>query len=63
MDRLLTMLTFTRVVKSGSSSAAAAELGISRALVSRYVADLESHVGVRLLNRTTRYVKATELGQ
>jgi DNA-binding transcriptional LysR family regulator len=63
MDRLLTMLTVTKVVKSGSFSAAAAELGISRALVSRYVADLESHVGVRLLNRTTRYVKATELGQ
>jgi DNA-binding transcriptional LysR family regulator len=63
MDRLMTMMAFTRVVQSESFSAAALELGISRALVSRYIADLEAHVGVRLLNRTTRYVRPTELGQ
>ena len=63
MDRLLTMMAFTKVVQSESFSAAAADLGISRALVSRYIADLEAHVGVRLLNRTTRYVRPTELGQ
>lgn len=57
------MTAFTKVVQSGSFSAAALDLGISRALVSRYIADLEKHVGVRLLNRTTRYVKPTELGQ
>jgi len=63
MDRLLTMDAFTKVVRAGSFSAAAEELGISRAMVSRYVADLEAHVGVRLLNRTTRNVSPTELGQ
>jgi DNA-binding transcriptional LysR family regulator len=63
VDRLLTMTAFTKVVQCGSFTVAAADLGISRALVSRYIADLEGHLGVRLLNRTTRYVKATEQGQ
>lgn len=63
MDRLLTMEAFTKVVKAGSFSAAASELGVSRAMVSRYIADLEEHVGVRLLNRTTRNVRPTEMGR
>ena len=63
MDRLNTMTAFTKVVQLGSFTAAAADLGISRAVVSRYIADLESHVGTRLLYRTTRFVRPTELGQ
>lgn len=63
MDRLMTMTSFTKVVQCGSFTVAASDLGISRALVSRYIADLETHLGFRLLNRTTRYVKATEQGQ
>lgn len=63
MDRLLTMEAFTKVVRAGSFSAVAEELGVSRAMVSRYIADLEEHVGIRLLNRTTRNVRPTELGR
>lgn len=62
MDRLMTMTTFSRVVKYSSFTAAAEELGISRALVSRHIIDLEAHFGVRLLNRTTRSVTPTEAG-
>lgn len=63
MDRLQTMMTFVRVVQADSFSAAGAQLGVSRALVSRHIADLEAHVGVRLLNRTTRSVGVTEAGR
>lgn len=62
MDRLLTMTTFARVVKFASFTAAAEDLGISRTLVSRQIADLEGHLGVRLLNRTTRSVTPTQAG-
>jgi DNA-binding transcriptional LysR family regulator len=57
------MITFDRVVKYGSFTAAADELGLSRAVVSRHVVDLEEHFGLRLLNRTTRSVTPTEAGQ
>lgn len=63
MDRLTTMTTFVRVVKYGSFTAAAEELSLSRAVVSRHIADLEEYFGLRLLNRTTRYVTPTEAGQ
>jgi DNA-binding transcriptional LysR family regulator len=56
------MTTFTKVVDYSSFSAAAEELGISRALVSRHITDLENYFGVRLLNRTTRSVTPTEVG-
>jgi DNA-binding transcriptional LysR family regulator len=62
MDRLLTMTTFARVVKYASFTAAAEDLGISRTLVSRHIADLETHLGIRLLNRTTRSVTPTQAG-
>lgn len=63
MDRLMTMTTFVRVVKYASFTAAAEDLGISRTLVSRHIADLEAHLGVRLLHRTTRTVTPTRAGQ
>lgn len=62
MDRLATMTTFLKVVKYANFTTAADDLGISRTLVSRHVADLEAHLGIRLLNRTTRSVTPTEAG-
>ena len=63
MDRFYSITTFTRVVEQGSFAAAAERLGVSTSAVSRSVADLESHLGVRLLNRTTRRLSLTEAGQ
>jgi DNA-binding transcriptional LysR family regulator len=63
MDRFLAMEAFVRVVERGGFSAAAKELRISRAMVSRHVQELEQHLGARLLHRTTRKVSLTEAGQ
>jgi DNA-binding transcriptional LysR family regulator len=63
MDRFTTMATFVEVVKKSSFTTAARARGISRALVSRHIAALESHLGVRLLTRTTRSLKLTEAGR
>lgn len=62
MDRLATMTTFIKVVKYENFTAAAKDLGISRALVSRHISDLEAYLGVRLLHRTTRSVNPTPAG-
>lgn len=62
MDRLTTMATFLKVVKYANFTSAADELAISRTLVSRHIADLEAHLGLKLLNRTTRSVTPTEAG-
>lgn len=62
MDRLTTMTTFLKVVKCANFTTAAEDLSISRTLVSRHVADLEAHLGIKLLNRTTRLVSPTEAG-
>lgn len=63
MDRFVAMRTFCAVAKSGSFSAAADQLTLSPQLVSKYVSQLEQHLGVRLLNRTTRRVHITEAGE
>ena len=63
MDHLAAMRTFARVAELRSFSRAAEELDLSRAMVSTQVARLESHYGVRLLNRTTRQVTPTSEGQ
>jgi DNA-binding transcriptional LysR family regulator len=63
MDTLRAMEAFSQVAANGSFSGAAENLGLSRAVVTKYVAQLESHLGVRLLNRTTRRVSLTEVGQ
>jgi len=63
MDRLRTMESFVRVARSGGFTTAATQLGISRALVSRHVTDLERRLGVRLLNRSTRWLALTDHGQ
>jgi len=62
MDQLLAMQVFTRVAERGSFAQAADELDMSRAAVSAHVAALEKHLGVRLLNRTTRRVGLTAEG-
>ena len=56
------MLVFTKVVQGGSLSAAARELGISPAVVSRTLAAMEARLGVRLINRTTRSLHLTDEG-
>ena len=63
MDRFRTMESFVRVVRSGSFTIAANQLGLSRALVSRHVGNLEGRLGVRLLNRSTRSLNLTEEGR
>lgn len=63
-DPILRDLTFLKVVARHSSFVtAAAELGISTALVSKRIAALEARMGVRLFNRTTRQVKITSQGE
>ena len=56
------MSLFAKVVAAGSLSAAARELGLSPALVSRNLAALEARLGVRLINRTTRSLHLTDEG-
>jgi DNA-binding transcriptional LysR family regulator len=63
MDRLQSMRSFARVVDAGSFAAVAREMNVSPAAVTRLVADLEDHLGARLLNRTTRHVSLTEIGE
>src|SRR5918995_3346102 len=61
-DALQEITIFARVVTTGSLSAAARELALSPALVSRRLASLESRLGVRLINRTTRSLHLTDEG-
>ncbi|MFC7287318.1 LysR family transcriptional regulator [Herminiimonas glaciei] len=62
MDRLSAMQVFVSVVDSGSQSAAADQLDLSRPVVSRYLAELEEWAGARLLHRTTRKLSLTAAG-
>ncbi|QDY40702.1 LysR family transcriptional regulator [Candidatus Pantoea soli] len=62
-DNLTAMLLFACVVERQSFSEAARVLGVSRSHVSREIARLEVRLGIRLLQRTTRKVVLTELGQ
>lgn len=62
MDRIDAMRAFITVVAEGSFTRAADRLELSPQLVSKYVSQLERHLGVRLLNRTTRRLHLTEAG-
>ena len=63
MDRLLSMRTFSKVVDEGSFAGAARLLDLNQAVVTRLVADLEAHLGTRLLHRTTRSLSLTDAGE
>ena len=56
-------LILVRIVDKGSFTAAAQELGMTKATVSRRIAELEQHLGVRLLYRSTRQLTLTEAGE
>jgi len=62
MDRLDAMNILVATIETGSFSAAGRKLGIPLATVSRKVADLESHLGARLLLRSTRKLTLTDAG-
>ncbi|MCZ4315233.1 LysR family transcriptional regulator [Comamonadaceae bacterium G21597-S1] len=63
MEMLNEMVVFVRVVDSAGFSAAARQIGLTTSAVSRHVTRLEAHLGGRLLQRTTRSVRLTELGE
>jgi DNA-binding transcriptional LysR family regulator len=63
MFNLQQLTSFLAVVRAGSFVGAADATDLSKAAVSRHVADLEEHLGVRLLHRTTRRLSLTEDGQ
>jgi len=63
MDRLTQMAIFVKAVQLGSFSAAADDLNLSPQLVGKQVKMLEQHLGVSLLNRTTRKQSLTEFGR
>ena len=62
MDRLLALQAFARVVELGGFTKAGDSLQLSKTTVSDLVQGLENHLGVRLLQRTTRRVSATSDG-
>jgi LysR family transcriptional regulator, regulator for bpeEF and oprC len=62
MDQLQGMRVFTRVAELGSFARAANDMDMSRAMASSYVAQLEKHLGTRLLHRTTRKVTVSPEG-
>lgn len=62
MDQLLAMRTFVRVVETGSFSRAAEQLMLPRSTVSKLITDLEKHLGIKLMHRTTRTIATTSEG-
>ena len=63
MDRLHLMTVYVAVAEEESFAGAARRLGMSPPAVPRAIATLEDRLGVKLLNRTTRHVRATEAGE
>ena len=63
MDRLQSMRVFQQVVEEGGFAAAARKMDLAPAVVTRLGSDLESHLGVRLLQRTTRRIGLTQAGE
>lgn len=63
MDQVRAMRVFTRVIDEGSLAGAARALDLAPAVVTRLIADLEEHLGARLLNRTTRRLSLTDVGE
>lgn len=63
MESLSDITVFVQVVDSGSFTATAERLGLSKSVVSKYVTRLENQLRARLLNRTTRRLSLTEVGR
>lgn len=63
MDRLTSIQIYCKAVEAGSFAGAADALGLSAQLVGKHVRALEDHLGVRLINRTTRRQSLTEMGR
>ena len=62
MDKFEAMRVYCSVIEAGGFAAAAERIGLSTSAVSRHVAQLEAHLNIRLLNRTTRRMSATNEG-
>lgn len=63
MDQLRALRVYTKVIAEGSFAGAARALDLAPAVVTRAIADLEKHLGARLLNRSSRSMALTEIGQ
>ena len=63
MDKLTSMNVFVRVAKAGSFAGAARDIGISRAMATKHIMQLEGELNTRLFNRTTRSLSLTEVGE
>ncbi|KWZ40557.1 LysR family transcriptional regulator [Burkholderia savannae] len=63
MDRLTSMAVFVKAAETGSFAAAGESLGLSSQMVGKHVRFLETHYGMRLINRTTRRQSLTEAGR
>jgi DNA-binding transcriptional LysR family regulator len=63
MDQLRSLRVFARVIADGSFAGAARTLDLDPAVVTRAVAELEDYLGVRLLNRSTRSLALTDVGE
>ena len=62
MDQLRAMRVFARVIDAGGFARAARDLDLAPPVVTRLIAELETHLGARLLNRTTRRISLTDVG-
>jgi len=63
MDHLRCLRVFTQVIADGSFAKAARTLDLAPAVVTRSIADLEEHLGARLVNRSTRSLALTDIGE
>ena len=63
MDTFSTIPVFTAVVELGSFSQASRKLGVTKSAVSKKISSLEAHLGVKLIQRTTRKLSLTEAGE
>ena len=62
VNQLLAMRAFVRVVETGSFSRASDQLALPRSTVSKLITDLEKHLGIQLMHRTTRALATTSEG-
>ncbi|MCB2021772.1 MAG: LysR family transcriptional regulator [Burkholderiaceae bacterium] len=63
MDQLRAIRAFARIIDEGSFAKAARALDLAPAVVTRLIAELEAHLGARLINRTTRRLVLTDAGE